>query len=666
MIQSRDDNRIEDQCTVSYEERMAILEQTAAADPLLNGYDDPSIPSIQASLPEYEIVKLINRGGQGTIYLAVKDDRSLAIKVLRDGITAGSGQARRLRREIAFLKSLDHPGIVAVFDSGAINENQPYLVMRYIIGNKIDVHAAAENLSLHDRIRLFLQACSAVSFAHSKGIIHRDLKPSNMLVECEYDKQDNETPHVRLLDFGLAKKLFSSDDCTLSSELSKPGHRVGTARYSSPEQISGQTVGIPSDIYSLGVVLFEMLSGEMPYATPRRPRSSCDIIMRGERIRLREAIRNSDMSTDLSCAYKSKDVGRDLETVLETALAVEPALRYATVDEFADDLRRYVDGKPVKAHIGVGQRIRAIQRTYRRRFAAAAAVALVTTLSAVAGFAWHSAEEAGRRERESARISQSAVFMAGFVRLASAHYDAQKPDQAITVLQHAIDLASHVPPTKPIICRQAYQAYYNMAEYYFETDRPEEARPYCEKAIELSDALQGMDPADLLFMRLGSYSHRLSGRVSYATGDWAEAMTHFETMLAVRALLADREPDVPHRQIEVADAHTWIGRAARKAKHVDRALAHDAAACRTLSALLDTHPEEADHAVRLSNAEGWMASDYMHYRTVDANGIALEILSRARRRLLELDAPPSLKHRIAANLTVINANIAKLHARSTS
>lgn len=264
-----------------------------------------------------------------------------------------------------------------------------------------------------------------------------------------------------------------------------------------------------------------------------------------------------------------------------------------------------------------------------------------------------------------ARVSLAGLELGSFVRQATAKYDARDPDAAIAMLRQAVDLAELVPTDNPHVLRQAYQAYYNLAEYYFETKRADEASRYCEKAVELSDALQKADSSDLLFMRLGSYSHRLSGRVCYAAGKWAEALLHFETMLAAREVLAEREPGVTHRRHEVASAHNWIGRTARKSNQLDKAVKHDKAACMIFASLLYSEPGMVDYAMRLTYAEVHLASDYMLYKTSDANEIALEIFTRARNRVTKgLDATPPQQDRIIAIVSAIDKNVETLDRRN--
>ncbi|MCH8241774.1 MAG: serine/threonine protein kinase, partial [Planctomycetes bacterium] len=487
--------------------------------------DDAGLQSIRESLSGYTVFNAIGAGGQGRVYSGVREstNQSVAIKVLNGGAFSSRREMKRFWREIAILRRLKHPGIVNIYDSGTINR-APYLVMERIVGVQIDCIAITTGMNLRQRIELFLQACAAVSAAHAQGIIHRDLKPANILVESVFDDDDDdkEEMFVRLLDFGLAKDM-SEDHPASSSNLSMTGCRVGTARYSSPEQIKGRPVDVQTDIYSLGVVLFELLSGQLPYIQNDKEYGDVAMVMHGRRRGLRDAIKATNVLNPALCPYSPKEVGRDLETILDTATTVEPDLRYATVDEFADDLRRYLDGKSINAQISVVRRIRARSKAYRRKFAAAAGIALVATSFSIGMFSWYNARESETRSQKMATTAQAALFIASFVKQATAYHDKHEPDQAIETLEQAVELAELAPAEHPLLRRQVYQAYHNLATYYLIANRPEDAGPYCNKAVELSEALQQDDPDNLEWMRLGSYSRWLSGRAAFARAEWKEA-----------------------------------------------------------------------------------------------------------------------------------------------
>ena len=629
-------------CTISRDEERANLREAMDENPLIQGCDDPSLEFIRELFPGYHISRLVGRGGQGAVYEAWKDGETgtVAIKVLRDGPISSRRQERRLRREIRLLGRLNHPGIVKVYDSGTI-QGRPYLVMPYVLGCPINDHALADGLDLRQRIELFLEVCDAVSAAHAKGIVHRDLKPANILVECEIDKKDfTEENHVRLLDFGLAKDLSEDPgDYTPSSDVSLTGQRVGTARYSSPEQMSGASVGVQSDIYSLGVVLFELLSDELPYVPTPAMRGYIDLITKGERHSLRNAIRKHIKETQYPFfPYKPKDVGRDLETVLDTAMAIDTEFRYETVDEFAEDLRRYIAGKPVKAHIGVGQRIRSVKRAYRRKFAAAAVIALVATSSTIGMFSWQNAKEAERRAQEAERAAYAVIGVAAFVRMAEHHTHASEFDRAKATLLEAVALSEAIPPLDSEGYRPVYTAYHDLADLAFRSNDLDTARTYSQQAIGIVDTMRREFPSDQLWFRLEGFSHKLRGRIAYAEEDWSTALRHFERMLEVRDELLSSAPSLVGHQIEVVNACAWVSKAARRSGQCGYAIDISSKAIAINTVLAREYPGDAVHQMRLSRSEADLGTAFMCQNTSYGNAEATSWFTAARIRLTDLQA----------------------------
>jgi tetratricopeptide (TPR) repeat protein/predicted Ser/Thr protein kinase len=290
------------------------------------------------------LMRLLGRGGMGSVYLAERADgelhHSVAIKLLRFGADELSFHDRFLR-ERQILASLNHPGIAKLLDVGRTNDGQPYLVMEYIDGKPIDVYA--ERVDLREKITLFLQVCEAVSYAHRNLIVHRDLKPSNILVDA--------SGRPKLLDFGIAKILNAAQDQTQTRD------RLLTPEYASPEHIRGDAQTAAADVYSLGAVLYKLLTGRSPHVLS----SQADIesaICRTEPERVSRV---------------NPAVPKDLDFVLGTALRKEPDERYASADAFADDLRAFLEWRPIRARSGdMWYRSRKFVRRYRLLVAAVA------------------------------------------------------------------------------------------------------------------------------------------------------------------------------------------------------------------------------------------------------------------------------------------------------
>ncbi|HVG11107.1 MAG TPA: protein kinase [Thermoanaerobaculia bacterium] len=280
----------------------------AIEDRLLASAAEPVHPMRERVGP-YRLVRLLGRGGMGEVYLAERDDGEyrgeVAIKLLAGGGAFGGERERRLRQERQILASLRHPGIATLYDGGITDDGQPYLVMEYVDGQPIDQYCDEHRLTLRERLELFAKVCDAVQYAHARQVVHRDLKPSNLLV----------TPDgaSKLLDFGIAKLL---DD---AGEPTRAEVRVFTPRRAAPEQMRGETVCTATDVYALGVLLFELLNGRLPF------------------------------QGDEEGLEVPRELRGDLESILTRALARRPEDRYAAAGWLAADVRRHLAGEPVQA-----------------------------------------------------------------------------------------------------------------------------------------------------------------------------------------------------------------------------------------------------------------------------------------------------------------------------
>jgi serine/threonine-protein kinase len=315
----------------------------------------------------YRLRRALGMGGMGQVWLAERVDgtiqRQVAVKLPRTGWAPG--MAERLRQERNALAALEHPHIARLYDAGVTEAGRPYLAMEYVDGLPIDEYAARNGLSLRERLSLFRQVTGAVSYAHARLVVHRDLKPSNILV--------SQSQGLRLLDFGAAKLL--REEVPGDSELTREMGPAFSPEYASPEQIRGERVTVATDVYSLGVVLYELLTGARPYRLPR-----------GSWAEMAEAA--SKMTVPLPSARVESDarlaraLRGDLDAVVGKALRREPEDRYGTVQAFADDLSRWLSGEPVLAkEQSVGERV---WKFVRRHRLAVATAAMVTALIGIA------------------------------------------------------------------------------------------------------------------------------------------------------------------------------------------------------------------------------------------------------------------------------------------
>jgi serine/threonine-protein kinase len=345
----------------------------------------------------YQLQRQLGAGGMGTVWLATRADglfeRSIALKLPHRGMF-GAGLAERMARERGILAGLDHPNIARLYDAGLTAEGQPYLALEYVEGVAIDEYCRRNSCDLHQRLILFLEVADAVASAHARLVVHRDLKPANILV--------GKDGHARLLDFGIAKLLDAPS--AAEAPLTQLSVHAMTPDYASPEQILGVPVTIASDVYSLGVVLYELLTGEGPYRLRRDTRGA-----------LEDAILQSVPRRPSEIpAPQARALRGDLDTIVLKALHKTPGERYATVNAFADDLRRLLAGRPVIARPDSAW-YRTSRFVRRNRLAVAAAGGVVLALIAaavIASVGLIQARAAERRARADAEITrQVSQFM---------------------------------------------------------------------------------------------------------------------------------------------------------------------------------------------------------------------------------------------------------------
>src|SRR5215210_2267496 len=314
----------------------------------------------------YRVLAELGSGGMGTVFLAARADaefeRQVAIKVIRRGLDRAE-IVSRFRQERQILAGLDHPNIARLLDGGATEEGLPYLVMERVEGVPIDRYSAEASLDLPGKLGLFLKICAAVQYAHRNLIVHRDLKPSNILVTREGEP--------KLLDFGIAKFLEPGP----AEGLTISGERLLTPDYASPEQVLGEPITTSSDVYSLGVLLYQVLCGRPPYRIAGRTPQELERVVCEE-----EPLPPSRTLSRGSDTEKLREQLRgDLDNIVLKALAKEPARRYASVEHLSEDLERYLTGRPVLARSG-GWWYRSGKLLRRHRLAAAAAGAVALSL----------------------------------------------------------------------------------------------------------------------------------------------------------------------------------------------------------------------------------------------------------------------------------------------
>ena len=354
-------------------------------------------------LGPYRLLSELGRGGMGTVWLAERADDAyharVAIKIVRGGF-ADAELARRFRAERQVLADLTHPHIARLLDGGDAPDGTPYLVMEYVDGAAITKYAAERALGLRERLELFLRVCDAVQYAHASLVVHRDIKPSNILV------QSDGVP--KLVDFGIAKPLVESDEATALIE------RRLTPTYASPEQIRGERITVAADVFSLGVLLYELLTGEQPFGSARASTAEQQRrVLETDPVAPSVAVRRR---ADGAWPVSARALHGDLDTIVACAMRKETGERYASVRQLAEDIGRYAAGQPVLARPAtVGYRARKFVR--RHAGAVAAAAALVLALAGgLAATTWQARRaEAARGEAVTALAQANVVkdFLSG-------------------------------------------------------------------------------------------------------------------------------------------------------------------------------------------------------------------------------------------------------------
>ena len=505
---------------------------------------DADAPLVGKRLGPYRVVRRVGRGGTGSVYLAVRDDDEfqlrVALKVVRRGM-ASEEMLQRFRSERQILASIDHPNIARLLDGGSTEDGLPYFVMEYIEGEPLHEYCDSNRLQLGERIALFRSICDAVSLAHQNLVVHRDLKPGNILV----------TPDgvPKLLDFGIAKLLNPE----LSSDRREPTLmelRVMTPEYASPEQMQGKAVTTASDIYSLGVLLYELLTGHSPYALSnlplhemeftvctREPDRPSEVVEKlteepgrdgGVREITPESVARARQSTP---ERLRRELNGDLDNIVLKALRKEPPRRYSSVEKLADDLANHLEGRPVAARPDTfSYRTGKFLRRHRVP-AAIAATALVFGIVLTGTIFLQSRRVVAERDRAEHAAAEALAVSAFLQEVLAAADPIEGMGREVSVLD-AIDEAvprigtSFVeqPGTEAAIRHTIGQTFARLGRF-------DEADEQLLQALALRRQLLGNDHAEI------AATLNALGEVRYDRGDFDGAERLYDEALAMRRRL---------------------------------------------------------------------------------------------------------------------------------
>ncbi len=505
----------------------------------------------------WRIEQEIGRGGMGTVYRARREDgafeQMVAIKLVRPELTSEMLR-RRFLAERRILASLEHPNIARVLDGGNTDDGAPYLVLEHVAGEPIDVYADARALSIEQRLRLFGLVCEAVHHAHQKLVLHRDIKSANVLVD------DKGQP--KLLDFGIAKLLTpepTEADLTLAG-LAQPL----TPEWASPEQLRGEPLTTASDVYSLGVLLYVLLSGRRPHRCDGESAAS-----------FAASIAASPWPTLASgvAAAAAPGVERqrlrgDLDRIARKALDPDPARRYATASELAADIDRFLDGRPVAAHPdALGYRLR--KWLGRHRTAAAAALLVASSLVAATGFSLRQAQIA-ERERERAQrrfddVRRLANVVLFDVQDALVNVSGALAARRLLVenaLRYLDDLAREAGD-EPQLLDELASAYERIGELQGVPEWPSQgrtgdARASFEQALALRRLAERVGAPQAATRRAEARLLTRLGSILAARGRTGEALAHHREAAATLEEMTGRSPTL-EGLLELAVAQVAVG-----------------------------------------------------------------------------------------------------------
>lgn len=509
----------------------SLLERRA-----MDAVEVPKIPGKR--IGPYRIVERVGTGGMGAVYRAQRADgqfeQTVALKLIKRGMDTDA-ILQRFHAERQILAQLDHPNIARLLEGGLSDDGLPYFTMEFVDGEPIDRYCDEHRLTIDERVRLFRTACSAVQYAHNNLVVHRDLKPSNILVTRDGT--------VKLLDFGIAKMLGDES----RGETTQAGSRPMTPAYASPEQIRGEPVTTATDVYSLGVVLYGLLSGRRPYVidgdTPAQLEQA--IATTDPDKPSRAAGRKDDSATTPEAVAHARRaqvrqvrrrLAGDLDNICLKALRKEPQRRYSSVDHLSDDLDRHLRDLPVAARPDTaGYRLRKFVVRNRAPLGVAGAVAIVITGLVV----FYTAKLTGERNRaqlESAKAAQVSEFLVSLFEVATPDESKGEDVTARDMLDRGAarigeELADQ-PEVQATMLNVVGDVYRSLGLY-------EEARPLVESALAIRRELYGEEHPDVI----ESLSSLLM--LQWETGELEAATTSVRRVLALRRkLLGDEHPDV--------------------------------------------------------------------------------------------------------------------------
>ncbi len=570
----------------SFIETPPVLDENTIA---LSESEAPSL--IDLRLGAYKVIREIGRGGMGTVYLAARADEEFRKRVAIKLVTAGFDHEtiiQRFRSERQILAGLDHPNIARLLDGGTTESGAPYFVMEYIEGQSIREYCDTHRLTIIERLKLFRTVCSAVHFAHQNLIVHRDIKPANILVTAD------GTP--KLLDFGVAKLLSPNAQ---GGEITEAASRVMTPEYASPEQARGETITTASDVYSLGVLLYELLTGHRPYSVsslsmmkvieaiceeePAKPSTAI-----GRTVTSPGVGGNTEVTVTPEAVSKARDsepnrlrreLEGDLDNIVLKAMRKEPQRRYASVEQFSEDIERYFEHLPVIARQDT-LAYRASKFMARHKAGVAAGVLIIIAL--VAGAAttlWQA--HAARQERDKAEHRFNQVRKLANAVLFDYHDGIEKLAGSTPIRERMVkdaleylDSLSADSAGDFTLQREIASAYEKVgdvqgAPYRANLGNYAGALVSHNKALAIRATVNSSPDASAQMKLDLARSYGAVGELSQVTGDIPAALENYGKAFAVFASLSEKSAEAERA---LSTLHVRIGRALKATGELAKAL----------------------------------------------------------------------------------------------
>ena len=554
--------------------------------------DARSIPIPDGACGPYRLVRVLGEGGMGVVYLAERRDLSsvAAIKILRD---AWLSPARRERfvLEQRTLAQLNHPAIARLYDAGTLDDGTPWIAMEYVEGESFGEYCRRLALPVRDRLQLMRAVCEAVLHAHQHLVVHRDLKPSNVLVR--------EDGSVKLLDFGIAKQLDRLDG---PSDATRTGLRLMTPAYAAPEQVRGETVGIQTDVYSLGVMLYELVSGVLPFdLSDRTPGEAEALIVAGDAPRPSTRAHRGGVSL-------SRAEWDDLDVLCLKAMHADPSRRYRSVDALMRDLDHFLAREPLDARPDtLAYRATTFVRRNRRAVIATSAVAM----SAVVLIAFYTVRLAQARDRALRETVRAQRIQRFTTRLFEGGEEGAGPAESLRVVSL---LAAGAAEARTLDLEPEVQAdlYGTLGGIYRQLGD-----------FARADSLLGMGMAQ--WRRIAGAGSEEAGRAAVALGDLRTDQARFdeaETLLRAGISALSRSPD---QSLALADARVSLGRSLTERGEHERAIAE-------LDSVVGTLRARPGETTELLDAIGELASAHFYAGNYDvADSLNRQVLAMTRR-----------------------------------